>query len=103
MQVGFPKTVELSYGDTDDICRFCGMWCTFNTTCGIRYHKAWGYWVENDKNIEHAAQSSTSEIEQESIPICDKCFNIHAYNGAIESLQIMNKTFNLDNFHRVND
>lgn len=110
MQIGFPETVDLSDGDTDDICWSCGMWCTLNSKCSNRYHQIYGYWDDTTSESDNDVIIITSDEEEEengseydTFPMCDKCFDKYDFYGDDMTIEITKRPFNVQYSVRVND
>lgn len=102
MKIGFPKMIDTTDG-WDDICRFCGLWCTQNSSCGIRYYKIYGEWAD-DKMPTCDKHSKPDEGEHlSSIAICDKCMNRYLDDVPSHSIKALNHEFKIDHLIRMND
>src|SRR3989338_4800323 len=107
----FPKK-HLLGGDEDDICYFCGDWCSAHATCGQRYHMLQGWWLGPRPSIGASRQAPRSPIDVGEMigsdaeevddqddgttaPVCDDCLRDEMHEGNAE-IVVLGHLFHVD-------
>jgi hypothetical protein len=95
MENGFPE-----HKSGDDICRFCGVWATTNSSVSDRYHDLYGCW----KTTAPACDPDSAPGEEGSvcIPCCDECWNRFDI-GDMDTVFVLGCEFVIETVHRAND
>lgn len=98
---GFPPTKEFESGDTDDICRLCGNWCTSNATCSNRYFILQGSWSDTHPTNDTRVEPGEGGVA--TVPVCDKCVKARGIDHDTSAITILGHKFLIDMPFRMND
>lgn len=89
----FPDTKTDKDGDTKDVCRRCGTWCSG------RYNGVAGEWLLTPE--EEPPYPSSEDDYPVQVAICDNCFE-DENPDCLDTITILERQFIVDHINRVN-